>query len=304
MSDGTQQCGFATARRADERDKFALPNIQVDLGQRLVTEAEFRQSQERLQRSARLASLGEMASMLSHELNQPLAAIASYATGSLNLLPADANTKPSTQDLIDLKTALERIASQSARAGQVIKSVHGFVRRRETERSFIAPKALLDAVLPLIGLQAKQLGVRIDRQIGPGLPKVWCDTTLIEQVIINLARNGMQAMDSSATPAHDRKLTLRATLVLNERRLDPPFVEFQITDQGCGLTQDVANRLFTPFFTTKEEGMGLGLSLCRTVIEQHESSLIYTTSTSAPHTGTTFSFKLMTHHDPLRQNPT
>jgi two-component system sensor histidine kinase DctS len=287
-----------TKKRIRTEAKLAREIIQ----QRKAEEVS-RQSLERLQKSARLATLGEMASMLSHELNQPLAAIASYATGSLNLLPADTHSTPSAQDLYELKIALERIATQSARAGQVIKSVHGFVRRRETERSFIAPKILLDAVLPLIGLQAKQLGVRIDKQIDPGLPKVWCDTTLIEQVIINLARNGMQAMDSSSIPTHARKLTLRAMLVLNERRLDPPFVEFQIEDQGPGMTAEVANRLFTPFFTTKDEGMGLGLSLCRTVIEQHASSLIYTTHTEPPHTGTTFSFKLMTHHDEPNQNP-
>jgi C4-dicarboxylate-specific signal transduction histidine kinase len=258
-----------------------------------------RQSLERLQKSARLATLGEMASMLSHELNQPLAAIASYASGSLNLLPSDAHSIPSAQDLYELKIALERIASQSARAGQVIKSVHGFVRRRETERSHIQAKALLDAVLPLIGLQAKQLGVRIDMQIEPHLPSVWCDATLVEQVIINLARNGMQAMDSAATPAHQRRLTLLAKASEGDFVQNTHAVEFQVIDHGPGLTQDVAHRLFTPFFTTKDEGMGLGLSLCRTVIEQHGSSLTYTTNTEPPRTGTTFRFKLMTHHDNL-----
>jgi C4-dicarboxylate-specific signal transduction histidine kinase len=256
-----------------------------------------RQSLERLQKSARLATLGEMASMLSHELNQPLAAIASYASGSLNLLPSDANGVPSQQDISELKIALERIATQSARAGQVIKSVHGFVRRRETERSFVQPQALLDAVLPLLGLQAKQLGIRISIQVEPQLPAVWCDTTLVEQVLINLARNGMQAMDSAATPVERRRLTLVAKASKSDATQDTHAVEFQVMDQGPGLTQEVALRLFTPFFTTKEEGMGLGLSLCRTVIEQHGSSLIYTTNTEPPRTGTTFRFKLTPHHD-------
>ncbi len=283
-----------TRRRMRTEAKLAREIIQ----QRKAEEVS-RQSLERLQKSARLATLGEMASMLSHELNQPLAAITSYASGSLNLLPSDANSIPNAQDLYELKIALERIASQSARAGQVIKSVHGFVRRRETERSFVQPEALLDAVLPLLGLQAKQLGVRIDRQIQPHLPKVWCDATLVEQVIINLARNGMQAMDSAATPAGKRRLTLLAKVSEHEPSQDANAVEFQVIDQGPGLTQDVTHRLFTPFFTTKEEGMGLGLSLCRTVIEQHGGSLTYTTNTEPPRTGTTFRFKLMTHHDNL-----
>jgi signal transduction histidine kinase len=282
-----------TKRRMRTEAKLAREIIQ----QRKAEEVS-RQSLERLQKSARLATLGEMASMLSHELNQPLAAIASYASGSLNLLASDASSMPSEQDIYELKIALERIASQSARAGQVIKSVHGFVRRRETERNFVQPQTLLDAVLPLIGLQAKQLGVRIAMQIEPKLPSVWCDTTLVEQVIINLARNGMQAMDSAATPAAKRRLTLIAKASASERLGERPLVEFQVVDQGSGLAQDVAHRLFTPFFTTKEEGMGLGLSLCRTVIEQHASSLTYTTMTEPPHTGTTFSFKLMTHHEP------
>lgn len=281
-----------TRRRMRTEAKLAREIMQ----QRKAEEVS-RQSLERLQKSARLATLGEMASLLSHELNQPLAAIASYATGSLNLLPLDPNQKPTPQDLYELKIALERIATQSARAGQVIKSVHGFVRRRETERKFIAPSALLDAVLPLIGLQAKQLSVRIGKQVDSNLPLVWCDATLIEQVLINLARNGMQAMDSRTTPANIRKLSLRAMLAPSQRNHEPPFVEFQVTDQGSGLSPDIASRLFTPFFTTKEEGMGLGLSLCRTVIEQHEGALLYTTATEPPDTGTTFSFKLMTHHD-------
>ena len=151
----------------------------------------------------------------------------------------------------------------------MIKSIHGFVRRRETERSFIQPQALFDAVLPLLELQAKQLGVRLVMQMEARLPDVWCDATLIEQVIINLARNGMQAMDYSTIPDGRRKLILLAKTSQRDATHDAQTVEIQITDQGLGMTHAVAQRLFTPFFTTKQEGMGLGLSLCRTVIEQH-----------------------------------
>jgi len=244
-----------------------------------------RQSLERLQRSARLATLGEMASMLSHELNQPLAAITSYATGSLNLL----DTEPQALALVEVKTALSRIATQSARAGQVIKSVNDFVRRRDTERSYVAPQALFEAVLPLLRLQAKQLDVQLELRITQNLPPVWCDKTLVEQVIINLARNGMQAM---GLPALNPRRTLRLLAIEH----GPDDVEFQISDTGTGLAPEICDKLFTPFFTTKLEGTGLGLSLCRTVIEQHGGSLTYTTEIRPPLTGTTFSFKLMTHH--------
>ncbi len=267
-----------------------------------------RQSLERLQKSARLATLGEMASMLSHELNQPLAAIASYASGSLNILEADGLHAHSAEDLEQIKVALERITMQSERAGLVIKSIHDFVRRRETERTQVSPQALLDSVLPLLGLQAKQMGVQLELQVAPDLPAVWCDKTLVEQVIINLARNGMQAMGMQTmgtqtiggmTQKNEPTSIKQRILTLTARASDAEQVEFQIQDRGPGLSKDVSDKLFTPFFTTKMEGMGLGLSLCRTVIEQHGGSLAYTTNTTPPHTGTTFSFKLMTDHATL-----
>jgi signal transduction histidine kinase len=251
-----------------------------DMRKRLQAEEFLRQSLERLQRSARLASLGEMASMLSHELNQPLAAITSYATGSLNLI----ETVPASEEVNELKTALTRITHQSQRAGQVIKSVNDFVRRRDTERVDITPQALMDTIAPLLGLQAKQMGVRIAQKISPDLPKIQCDKTLIEQVIINLARNGMQAMDHAS-------ITLRV-LTLAVYQTTDSEVMFSVTDTGMGLSAEVIDKLFTPFFTTKAEGTGLGLSLCRTVIEQHGSNLSYSTRTEGVQRGTTFSFRL------------
>jgi signal transduction histidine kinase len=276
--------------------------------QQRKTEEISRLSLERLQKSARLATLGEMASMLSHELNQPLAAIASYASGSLNLLMNGATNQANAEDIGQIKVALERITAQSERAGLVIKSVHDFVRRRETERALVDPQALLDAVLPLLGLQAKQMNVQLVLRVAKNLPPVWCDKTLVEQVIINLARNGMQAMGmqtmgtqnlggsaqkSEAIDVKHRILTLSAVA---SHTGGIAQVEFQVADRGAGLSQAVCDKLFTPFFTTKMEGMGLGLSLCRTVIEQHGSTLTYTTNTKPPQTGTTFSFKLMTDH--------
>lgn len=264
-----------------------------DTRKRLHTEAEFRQSQERLQRSARLATLGEMASMLSHELNQPLAAIASYATGSLNLL----ETEPHALDIYEIKMALERIATQSQRAGQVIKSVNDFVRRREADRSAIAPKALFDAILPLLTLQARQHDIRLIVQAPPDLPLVWCDKTLIEQVLINLARNGMQAMQTLPSDAGVKVLTMTAqpsVIAANHDNHVTDSIEFWIEDTGPGISSEVQEKLFTPFFTTKEEGTGLGLSLCRTAIEQHGSNLTYTSNKGA-RTGARFGFQLKIH---------
>ncbi|RYY81160.1 MAG: PAS domain S-box protein, partial [Comamonadaceae bacterium] len=162
----------------------------IDVSEQRRVEELSRASQERLQASARLATVGEMASLLSHELTQPLAAIASYATGSLNLLDGEPRGVPG-----ELAMALRRIGEQAERAGQVIRSVHDFVRRRDRTREAVAPQALLDAVMPLVRLQARKLGVRIDIALEPPLPSVMCDRTLVEQVLLNLARNAMQAMD-------------------------------------------------------------------------------------------------------------
>jgi two-component system, LuxR family, sensor histidine kinase DctS len=252
-----------------------------------------RQQQERLQATARLATVGEMASLLSHELNQPLAAIASYATGSLNLV-ADAEQQPATASdtVAMLRQALERIAEQAERAGRVIKSVHGFVRRRERSREAIGADLLIEAVLPLVRLQARKSGTRIEIECPKPAPRVWIDRTMIEQVLLNLTRNGIQAMESEATPLDRRVLTLRVT------QPHARWVHMTVSDRGPGIAPEVAARLFTPFFTTREEGMGLGLSLCRTVIEQHGGALDFGPATPNGQ-GTEFRFTLAVP-DPAR----
>ncbi|MEY3271170.1 MAG: hypothetical protein RLZZ341_71 [Pseudomonadota bacterium] len=243
----------------------------VDLSAQRRVEELSRQQQERLQASARLATVGEMASLLSHELNQPLAAIASYASGSLNLMDdgvpeADPELRPM------LRQALQRIAEQADRAGRVIKSVHAFVRRREQQHESIGAEDLFEAVLPLVRLQARKSGTRIEVRLPTGparLPSVRCDRTMVEQVLLNLSRNGIQAMEAGTNPAQ-RLLVLSAEPAEDGRR-----IVFTVADQGPGIPPDVAARLFTPFFTTRAEGMGLGLSLCRTVAEQHGGALAY-----------------------------
>jgi two-component system sensor histidine kinase DctS len=255
----------------------------VDITEQRRVEELSRTSQDRLQATARLATVGEMASLLSHELNQPLAAISSYSTGALNLLQSG--------DLegVDLAMALSRIAEQAERAGKVIKSVHDFVRRRAEAREAVAPQALLDAILPLVYLQARKLGVQVVMQVAPALPLVLCDRTMVEQVLLNLARNAMQAMDQPGLV--ERVLVLRVVQAGAHLRASTPtgWLEFSVSDGGPGIPDSVAERLFTPFFTTKEEGMGLGLSLCRTVVEQHGGFLSH--EANLPQ-GTVFRFTL------------
>jgi two-component system sensor histidine kinase DctS len=252
----------------------------VDVSEQKRVEELSRQQQERLQASARLATMGEMASLLSHELNQPLSAIASYATGSLNLIEtADAQTPQL------LEQALARIAEQAERAGRVIKSVHDFVRRREPQHEAIAANQLLDAVLPLMRLLARQSGTRIETDLPSPVPRIRCDCTMVEQVLLNLARNGIQAMED--VPLERRVLRVSVSRVSGQR------VAISMTDAGLGIGPEVAERLFQPFYTTRREGMGLGLSLCRTVIEQHGGALEFE-SPWPPHAvgGTRFRFTL------------
>ncbi|WBY00128.1 PAS domain S-box protein [Ramlibacter tataouinensis] len=258
----------------------------LDISEQRRVEELSRASQERLQATARLATVGEMASLLSHELNQPLAAISSYATGSLNLLSSGGGGAPAPADL---QLALRRIAEQAERAGKVIKSVHDFIRRREQAREPVAPRALIDAVMPLVTLQARKLGVRVETRIEPGLPPVLCDRTMVEQVLLNLARNAMQAMDEAGVARPSLLLQVRWAKAGDGAAQG--WLAFSVADQGPGIPAPVRERLFTPFFTTKAEGMGLGLSMCRTVIEQHGGSLAY--ESNRPR-GTIFRFTLPT----------
>ena len=244
-----------------------------------------RQQQDRLQATARLATVGEMASLLSHELNQPLAAIASYATASLNLLKLEADD-PLTPDMV--RQAVTRIAEQAERAGRVIKSVHDFVRRRDQAREAIGVDDLFDAVLPLVRLQARKSGARIELELPDPAPRVRCDRTMVEQVLLNLTRNGIQAMEGHA-PQSERVLRLQARPSLDQR-----WICLAVIDRGPGIPPEVAKQLYTPFFTTRSEGMGLGLSLCRTVVEQHGGALDFQNleGPGGQVTGTEFRFTL------------
>ena len=263
----------------------------LDLSAQRQAEDLLRQQQERLQATARLASVGEMASLLSHELNQPLSAIASYATGSLNLMDAaDGASAPDPELLPSLRHGLQRITEQAERAGRVIKSVHDFVRRRQQAHELTPADVLIESVLPLVRLQARKVGARVEIDMLQPVPRVRVDRTMVEQVLLNLARNGIQAMDGD-TPLADRRLTLR---VARAPAAPERWLMFSVIDSGPGIPSDIAQRLFTPFFTTKPEGMGLGLSLCRTVVEQHGGAMDFQTlaPTADRAGGTEFRFTL------------
>ncbi len=179
----------------------------IDITEQRRMEELSRASHERLQATARLATVGEMASLLSHELTQPLMAMSSYANGSLNMLRNDGDLAQLdhamlVQRLQDVESAMQRIAFQADRAGKVIKSVRDFVRRRSQTHEVISAHDLLEAVMPLVRLQASKLGVQVQVDVEPRLPPVVLATPpMIEQVLLNLARNAMQAMEGMEAPA-------------------------------------------------------------------------------------------------------
>ncbi len=258
----------------------------LDMSEQRRIEELSRASLEKLQATSRLASMGEMASLLSHELNQPLVAISSYAHGSLNLLQSQAGT--SVELMQQLHEAVHRIAQQAERAGQVIKSVHDLVRKRAPTRELVTPRDLVESVLPLLKLQAQKWMIDLRLNVPRGLPPIHCDKAMVEQVILNLARNGMQAMGEAPQPG-----SLPRVLSISMSEVDITdsvrALSVEVTDCGCGIEPEAEINLYTPFFTTKPDGMGLGLSLCRTVVEQHGGQLAHRPQSAQ---GTVFVFTL------------
>ncbi|MDZ4315586.1 MAG: PAS domain S-box protein [Azonexus sp.] len=249
----------------------------LDITERKHAEELARLQQEQLQFTARLVTLGEMASTLAHELNQPLAAIASYNAGCLNLLERpDCPTQ-------DIRPALEKISVQAQRAGKIIRRVHDFVRKSEPKRAPCSFAEVIEDCLGFIEADARKQRIRIECEIPP-LPLIPADRLMLEQVLLNLIRNGMEAMTSSTVA--DRLLRIVTELGPSELRVS-------VSDQGCGISPDIQEKLFTAFFTTKPEGMGVGLSICRSIIEFHRGRLWVETNTqSTAGSGTTFIFTL------------
>lgn len=246
----------------------------VDISERKKAQALQRQQQEKLEQTARLVTMGEMASTLAHELNQPLSAIASYTTGCLNRLETGDYTKD------EIAGALNKLALQAQRAGRIIRRVHDFVRRREPQRVICHLEEVIEDSIAFIEPLARKQQVHMLRLVPPHLPKLLADPVLLGQVLINLMRNGIDAM--AATPPERRQLIVEAQLLEDQ-------VEVCIADRGCGIPPEVAEKLFSPFFTTKTEGMGMGLNICRSVIEFHGGRLWFEPGAEG---GTVFIFTL------------
>ncbi|HEY3433700.1 MAG TPA: PAS domain S-box protein [Rhodocyclaceae bacterium] len=234
----------------------------VDIGDQRQAEEQARQQQERLQTTVRLVTMGEMASSLAHELNQPLAAIASYTTGCINLLEANKQNKDQI-NLDDIEYALAKCAEQAQRAGRIIRRIYEFVRRSEPKSEPFEPAELIEEVTGFVEADARRKHVRIDIQTSSYLPRLTGDRVLLAQALLNLIRNGVDAASNGGRS------------VLINARTEGDYLQIDVADTGPGIAADVVPRLFEPFHTTKPEGMGMGLKICRTVIEAHKGRLWY-----------------------------
>ncbi|MGD9946765.1 MAG: PAS domain S-box protein, partial [Burkholderiaceae bacterium] len=265
--------------------------VATDVTRRHEIEESQREQDRKLQRTSRLVTMGEMASSLAHELNQPLTAIANYCMGlSARIRGRLAAGQPvSATELLE---PLGKTAAQAARAGEVIRRIRNFVKRSEPERRRCEVATIVADAVGLAEIDAHRQGVHIDTHLEPGLPTLYADPILIEQVLLNLLKNGIEAMRDTA-PTRGRGVQLAV-----EHRAGQ--VEFSVTDHGTGLAQDAQERLFEPFFTTKSEGMGIGLNICRSIVESHKGRLW---AEQPPEGGCRFRFTLPVDDVPAATEP-
>jgi two-component system, LuxR family, sensor kinase FixL len=225
-----------------------------DLTERQQTEARLQELQAELVHISRLTAMGEMASTLAHELNQPLSAIANYLKGSRRLLENNSDEQSTM-----LRDAVDKAADQAIRAGQIIRRLRDFVARGESERRVESVKKLVEEASALALVGAKDQGVRVRFQFDPAADLVLADKVQIQQVLLNLMRNALEAMEGCA-----KRELLVSTALAGEG-----MIAIGVADTGAGIAPEIASQLFYPFVTTKRNGMGVGLSISRTIVEGH-----------------------------------
>lgn len=234
-------------------DKRFFTGFVRDLSERQDTEQRLQELQSELVHISRLTAMGEMASALAHELNQPLSAMANYLKGSSRLLAAEPVPRERLQD------AIQKAGEQALRAGDIIRRLRDFVARGEAERRVESLPKLIEEASALALVGAKEHGVRVLFRFAPGVDLVLADKVQIQQVALNLIRNAMEAMDT----APNRVLEIRIDGAADDH------AQVTVADTGSGISPEIADQLFQPFVTTKRTGMGVGLSISRTIIEAH-----------------------------------
>ena len=244
--------------------RLAQMVIATDITARRQAEEQAAAQAERAQTASRLITMGEMASSVAHELNQPLTAISNYCTGMISRIRGGSISED------DLLGALDKTARQAQRAGQVVQHIRSFVKRSEPRRQWSEVMPMVEQVVELAEIELRRRQVRLSHYVAPRLPALHVDPILIEQVLINLIKNGAESIDVAQRATGNRLVDLRVT----QREVDEqPAVQFSVTDTGRGLTEEALARLYEAFFSTKNDGMGIGLNLCRSIVESHQGRI-------------------------------
>ena len=239
--------------------------IATDISARRRAEAQAELQAAKAAVTSRLMTMGEMASTVAHELNQPLTAITNYCNGMLSRLRARSISEE------DLGTALAKTARQAERAGQIIHRIRAFVKKSEPQRQLADVRGVVEEAVELAGIELRRRNVAIRTYLAQRLPPVMMDPILIEQVLLNLLKNAAEAIDSAQLPAPRRHVELR--VVPRQSPEEGEVIEFSVTDAGPGLKEEVVGRLYEAFFSTKAEGLGIGLNLCRSIVESHQGRM-------------------------------
>ncbi len=238
--------------------------IATDITPRRVAEEQAAAQADRAHASSRLITMGEMASSVAHELNQPLTAITNYCNGMVSRI------KNQQIDTDALLAALEKTSKQAQRAGQIIQRIRSFVKRSEPNRTASDVATMVSEAVELAGIELRRRNVRLNHYVAARLPIVHVDPILIEQVLVNLLKNAAESIDLAERPLARRSVELRVLPKVIEGH---NAVEFSVHDTGMGLAPEVMDRLYEAFFSTKAEGMGIGLNLCRTIVESHRGRM-------------------------------
>ena len=244
--------------------RLAQMVIATDITPRRHAEAQAAQQNERAQTASRLITMGEMASSVAHELNQPLTAINNYCNGMVSRIKGQ---QISNEDLL---VALEKTAKQANRAGQIIQRIRSFVKKSAPNRSLSDVATLVSNAMELAEIELRRHNVRLSHYIAARLPMVMADPILIEQVLINLMKNAAESIAEAQLPPPKRCVELRVVPKIID---DRSVVEFSVLDSGQGISPEAMDRLFDAFYSTKAEGMGIGLKLCRSIVESHQGRL-------------------------------
>jgi len=243
--------------------------IATDITQRKAAEDLARQQEERMQFTSRLTTMGEMASSLAHELNQPLSAISNYCMGVAKRL--EGHLDPSVGK--EIMPALEKASEQAHRAGTIIQRIRGFVKRSEPKRQASAIKDIINDAVGLVEIEAHRHRLSIQSEIADNLPEVNLDPVLILQVLVNLLKNGLDST-REAYPLSSRWSAQPVKITADlDTSIFPAMLRIQVTDSGSGIAESVIEHIFEPFFSTKSDGMGMGLNICRSIVESHHGRL-------------------------------